>query len=385
MISNVLVNARAVGQIAVALLPRVPATGPVKSSDVTADWLTSVFGATTRGAVALSASELDGTTGTTDRRRLVVEWNTAGKEAGLPSNLFIKSSPLNAKNRIMVAALDLAVNEVRFYQRASNELDGVVPRSWYSHASAGARFCIVLDDIVADGARPYALADRCEIDHARGLIDAFAQLHSRFWESPRLSTDLAFARTWKSRPGNLVLKSFYKRGRRGAVRLGPPEVTPAVRAVASALDTHIDSYYREFETGPLTLLHGDPHLGNTFSLPDGRSGLLDWQVIWQGPGLRELSYFMISGLDPDVRRQHERDLIDRYLEGLRAGGVRDVPSSDKAFERYRLFSAEAWDATAVTINWPGLQAPENAEAAWRRACIAVEDLETAALLNSLYG
>jgi hypothetical protein len=118
-------------------------------------------------------------------------------------------------------------------------------------------------------------------------------------------------------------------------------------------------------------------------MPDGRSGLLDWQVVWQGPGLREVAYWMTAGLDPDIRRKHERELLERYLEGLRAGGVAEVPSLDAAYQRYRLFAAEAWDATAMTIAWPGLQAEENAEAAWRRACVAVEDLQTADLLRQL--
>jgi Ser/Thr protein kinase RdoA (MazF antagonist) len=227
------------------------------------------------------------------------------------------------------------------------------------------------------------LADRCEIDHARGLIDAFARLHAQFWESPRLRRDLSWARTWSTRPGNLVLKTFYSRGRKGALKLDRPEATPAVHAVSAALDKHVDAYYREFEAGPLTLLHGDSHLGNTYSMPDGRSGLLDWQVVWQGPGLREVTYWMTSGLDTDVRRKHERELLERYLEGLRAGGVADVPTLDAAHQRYRLFAAEAWDATAMTIAWPGLQAQENSEAAWRRTCAAVEDLDTAAVLNQL--
>jgi aminoglycoside phosphotransferase (APT) family kinase protein len=214
-------------------------------------------------------------------------------------------------------------------------------------------------------------------------MDAFARLHSQFWESPRFRQDLNWVRKWSTRPGSLVLKRFYSRGRRGALGLGRPEVTPAVRAVSAALDQHTDAYYREFESGPLTLLHGDSHLGNTFSMPGGRSGLLDWQVVWQGPGLREVSYWMTTGLDSDVRRTHERELLERYLEGLRTGGIADVPSYAKAFERYRLFSAEAWDATAMTIAWPGLQAPENAVAGWRRACTAVEDLDTAELLNQM--
>jgi hypothetical protein len=381
-LENSAVNARAFGQIAAALAPWIPTSGPSQSADVTVRWLTEHLGKPV-GAAALSADALDGTTGTTDRRRLMVEWDETGKTAGLPANLFIKSSPLTTKNRVMVAALDMAVNEVKFYQRASSELEGMVPKAWFSYAGAGARFLIVLDDLVAQGAKPYALADRCEVEHARGLIDAFATLHARFWESPRFRGDLSWARTWSTRPGNLVLKTFYSRGRRGALRLNRSETTPAVRAVSAALDDNIDAYYREFEVGPLTLLHGDSHLGNTYSMPDGRSGLLDWQVVWQGPGLREVTYWMTAGLDPDVRRKYERELLGRYLEGLRAGGVADVPALDAAYQRYRLFAAEAWDATAMTIAWPGLQAQENSEAAWRRTCAAVEDLETADVLNRL--
>jgi hypothetical protein len=376
-------NVRALSQLVAAVLPRVPTRGPWKSADITAPWVTEHLAKRVPGAAAHSVTSLDGTTGTTDRRRVVVEWNDIGKEAGLPANLFIKSTPLAAKNRLMVGALDMAVNEVRFYQEAAAALKGVVPKAWFAYAGVGARFLIVLEDIVADGCRPYALADRCEVEHARAVVDAFADLHSQFWNSPRLSADLSWARTWSTRPGYAVLKQFYSRGRAGALKLDRPEVTPAVRAVSAALDNHAPSYYRQFEAGPLTLLHGDSHLGNTFSTPDGRAGLLDWQVVWQGPGLREVSYWMTTGLDPDVRRAHQQELLERYLEGLRAGGVPDVPRYEEAFRDYRLFSAEAWDATAMTIAWPGLQPEDSAEAAWRRACVAIEDLDTAALLISL--
>jgi hypothetical protein len=375
-------NLNAAGQAVAAALPRVPTRGPWRSSDVTTAWLTDNLARQVPGAAALSATPLDGTTGTTDRRRLSVEWNNTGKEAGLPGNLFLKSTSLTAKNRLMVGPLGMSTNEVRFYDQAADELNGLVPKAWYAHAGLGARFLIVLEDIVADGARTYALADRCDLAHAQGLIDVFARLHALFWNSPRFSGDLRWVRTWSSRPGYVVLKRFYARA--GALKLDRPEITPVVRAVSAALDTHADAYYREFEAGPLTLLHGDSHLGNTFASPDGRSGLLDWQVVWQGPGLREVAYFMVTGLETELRREHERELLERYLEGLRSGGIADVPSYDEAFRRYRLFAAEAWDATAMTVAWPpGLQAPGNAEAGWRRACVAVADLDCAAALSTL--
>lgn len=377
-------NFTAAGELVAAVLPTLPGSGPSSAADVTAGWLTSHLASATPGAAVQRISSLDGTTGTTDRRRLSVEWNDSGRAAGLPDRLFVKSTPLSAKNRTMVAALGMAVNEARFYNEAADELGGVAPHAWYAHAGVGARFLIVLEDIIAAGGRPYSLADVCDIGHAHGLIDAFATLHARFWEDPRLAGDLSWVRTWSTRPGYGVLKTFYARGRRGALRRERPEVTPAVRAVAEALDTHADAYYREFESGPLTLLHGDSHLGNTFASADGRSGLLDWQVVWRGPGLREVSYWMTTGLEPEMRRDTERDLIARYLEGLHARGVKDVPAFSAAFDRYRLFAAEAWDATAMTINWPGLQEQQNADAAFRRACAAVEDLDTAVLMNRLY-
>jgi hypothetical protein len=377
-------NLAAAGELVAAVMPALPGSGPSSAADVTTEWLTRNLASTTPGAAALCIAPLDGTTGTTDRRRLAVEWNDSGRAAALPDHLFLKSTPLSAKNRTMVAALGMAANEARFYNDAADELGGVAPRSWYAHAGVGARFLIVLEDIIAAGGRPYALADVCDIGHAQGLIDAFATLHARFWESPRLVGDLSWVRTWSTRPGYGLLKTFYSRGRRGALRRDRPEVTHAVRAVAAALDAHSDAYYREFESGPLTLLHGDSHLGNTFAWADGRSGLLDWQVVWRGPGLREISYWMTTGLEPETRRAAERELIARYLDGLRSGGVKNSPAFDAAFDRYRLFAAEAWDATAMTINWPGLQAPENADAAFRRACTAVEDLDAAALMNRLY-
>ena len=162
-----------------------------------------------------------------------------------------------------------------------------------------------------------------------------------------------------------------------------PEATPEVHRLAAALASNEDAFYRQFELGPLTFLHGDSHLGNTYAYPDGRAGLLDWQVVWQGPGLREVSYFMTGGLEPELRRTHDRELIERYLEGLRSHGVSELPSSDEAFDRYRIFSAEAWDAAAMTVSWAGLQAPENVEANWRRACLAVEDNEAASIIEQL--
>jgi len=88
-------------------------------------------------------------------RRLRVEWNEAGREAGLPGTISVKSTPLSAKNRTMVASLDMAVNEVRFYQAASSSLQGHLPGFWYGFADYA-----VITDIGLDHWGRYATASR---------------------------------------------------------------------------------------------------------------------------------------------------------------------------------------------------------------------------------
>lgn len=66
---------------------------------ITSDRLSAILAAGVSGAVAQSVTPIGGTTGTTDRVRLAVVWNDAGKSAGLPENVFIENTPLAAKNR----------------------------------------------------------------------------------------------------------------------------------------------------------------------------------------------------------------------------------------------------------------------------------------------
>lgn len=127
--------------------------------------------------------------------------------------------------------------------------------------------------------------------------------------------------------GCAILKYFYKWGRSGALKLDRRETTRAVRAVAAAR-MPVSGPTAEFEQVPLTLLQGDSHLGIISSQPDGTADLLDWLVVWRGPGLRQVTYWMVTGLvlEPEMRREHERDLLERYLQDLRTGVVSKVPS-----------------------------------------------------------
>jgi hypothetical protein len=77
-----------------------------------------------------------------------------------------------------------------------------------------------------------------------------------------------------------------------------------LRPIGRPLERLWDDLWRLLEileTEPVTLLHGDPHIGNTYVLPDGRGGLLDWQLMVRGRWAHDLTYLMVTGLTPEDR------------------------------------------------------------------------------------
>ena len=115
-----------------------------------------------------------------------------------------------------------------------------------------------------------------------------------------------------------------------------------------------------------------------------RHRLLDWQVVFSTRGIREISYFVTAALDRELRRAHERELVERYLDRLVASGVADPPSHEQAWDDYRFFVHDAWDSVALTILWSGLHPPEQLEVAYQRCCVAVEDLAVDEILAARF-
>lgn len=48
---------------------------------------------------------------------------------------------------------------------------------------------------------------------------------------------------------------------------------------------------------------------------------VDWQLCCRSGGLFDVAYFLVYSLDVATRRQHEQELLRRYYEVLREGGV----------------------------------------------------------------
>ncbi len=213
----------------------------------------------------------------------------------------------------------------------------------------GLDYVIVMEDVTVRGADPRDATRPLTVDQVASGLGGLARLHSRYWGfSAATHPELAWVQTWEATEGFAEgLAARIPEGlARGAACL-PEEVTQlGVPAILSVWARAVGSLALE----PLTLLHGDPHIGNTYVLPQDEMGFLDWQVVRRGNWSHDVGYFLVSALTVDDRRSSETELVEAYREALAlSGGQR--PSKEEAWLRYRAspgYGLAVWLATLGT-------------------------------------
>jgi aminoglycoside phosphotransferase (APT) family kinase protein len=125
---------------------------------------------------------------------------------------------------------------------------------------------------------------------------------------------------------------------------------------------------------PFVVAHGDYRLDNIMFGVDASAppiSIIDWQATRLAPPLLDAAIFLGSCVSPDDRREHEKDLLIRYHEGLVAGGVTGF-SLDDCFESYRRSSLYPFLLTvAMSMT---LEQTERGDAMWARMVRDTGDL-----------
>lgn len=355
---------------------------PADLADLTVDVLGAALADRVPGVVVdriniVSAKHAgEGVASTADR--VVIDLTYApGTSGGLPTRLILKTMLASPH-----APQAMYENEVRFYREIRDELDIETPRVFASHFDlATGRFGLLLEDLTARGARFPSALDAVSLTEVQSILANLASLHARFWDSPRFSADLSWVPTPMSGGMFDVFDTIGLELIEDQVARHPFKadlIAPLGRTVAQMWEP-LWQVQRQHTVGPTTLLHGDPHLGNTYLLPGERAGLLDWQLMVRGRWAHDVTYILITALDPEVRRSHQRDLLAEYLDRLASAGVETAPTLDEAFAQYR--AAALW---GLVIGWlicpPENYGPDVTIANIARMVAAVEDLETFAAI-----
>ncbi|MCP4083520.1 MAG: phosphotransferase [Actinomycetia bacterium] len=211
--------------------------------------------------------------------------------------------------------------EAGFFREVAPEVRLRIPTCYYN-AVDGDDFVLLLEDLAP--MRPANQLDSCTLDEARLAIDSAAQLHSRWWEHPRLDE---FA-SWLPAPGSEYFE-IIKGGYIAAVEqfhtvfghLITPDVAQLVNRAAEDFDAALEAGAGR---RPHTFTHGDFRLDNMMfgdGPDDPPIAVLDWQLPFRGNPLCDIVYFLGGNFPPEWRREHQDQLIERYHEGLVEGGV----------------------------------------------------------------
>ena len=379
-----LLVARAVGTLVTELgrfaADRIAPGGtvPDRPSGITAPWL--------EGVMDLAPGTLHGVTvvsqdsGTAARARLALD---AAPGAEVPTHVFLKLAPRDAQQRVMMNVVGLGAREVLFYRAAAPDVPVRVPRCCGIAVDARrGRNVIVLEDLV--GATFRDVREHLDAAQVEAVVDALARLHAAFWGSPRLHGDLAALTPLRASPVMSVLGSTVIRRWVAAPKATAAELVPAdVVRKSRVLTDNIEAVDRYWNAQPATLTHGDPHLGNLF-FEGAAPGFLDWQVCHRGAGIRDVAYAVTAALEPELARKAERSLLERYVDGLAAAGVKtDIEAQWLA---YRAVATEFYVAAVSTASsGERMQSADIMRVGVERAVAAVEALDSFAALSELTG
>ncbi|HEY2220726.1 phosphotransferase [Actinomycetospora sp.] len=350
---------------------------PMSYEEITPTWLTSALGGDHAGAevVAHRLGPVD--EGTSSRRRIHLDWNDAGRAAGLPASVFCKST-MTLESRYLLGMNGGIAAETLFFRDVRDRLDIEAPRARFAEFDPRSfNSFIVLDDMADDvtfGDYDMNLTE----EQARDQLSVLAEVHAAYHESPALETELAAWNGWEKYFTITVEKAGFgpacARGFQQAEEVIPARLFARADEVWPATLRSV----LEHSTLPRTLIHSDPHLKNWYITAGGRMGLNDWQCSCKGHWGRDLAYAMSTALSVEDRRRWERDLIAHYVECLRAGGVTGV-SVDDAWLAYRhnLFSALAWwtGTLGQPPEAPDMQPPEASLEFIRRMTHAIDDTD----------
>lgn len=354
------------------------------SPDVlTVGWLTDALCSGHDGARVESFEHGSQYNGTTSGRRLQINYNDAGRDAGLPERLFAKFSP-TVQARCLVGINGSSAGEVAFYNDIATTLPIEVPLSYYAgFDEQSCRTFVLLEDLVQTRNAHFGTSLDLVIDHqqAESMVSLLAALHGAFWGEGNgpaypYRSALVYQEDFND---TLGFEALTVAGHDIALDVLPP----ALRG--RRLDWH-PALMRSMELNVAatpTLLHQDTHLANWYALPNGSMGIADWQCVARGQWALDVAYALAIGLSTENRRDWERDLIGVYLQRL-AEKVPETPSFEEAWLAYRqqMFHGICFWLAPFGIGEGGPVAADVSLSNIQRAAQTLDDLDSFAALDA---
>ncbi|MHA3794461.1 phosphotransferase [Sphingomonas sp. YL-JM2C] len=354
---------------------------PSRHDLITPEWLSAILCKDHPGTRVTGYTLDEINDGTSNRRRIFIEYNAAGQDAGLPATVFAKGSQ-DLINRIVYGILGTAEVETTFYTLLRDQIDIEAPRAHHAAFDRESGKSIILLRDMKDSVSFCDYDTEMTFDRAAGQLRLLARLHSTFHRGDRMMAIAGKMRTWPQHWSNILrlgMEEFSNKGFIAAESVIPHRLFSQYDKIWPATMKAVEQHFQL----PQTVIHGDVHLKNWYVTNEGQMGLSDWQGPTFGHWSRDIAYAMCAALKVEDRRAWEAELLGIYVEAMREGGV-EMPPMDKVLTLFRrqLFTALAY--WTVTLRHPPTMPdmqPEDATVEFiKRIAHAIDDHEA---LNSV--
>ena len=303
-------------------------------------------------------------------------------EGKLPASVFVKLPMASYATRWFMNIIQSWRLESDFFRDVARDLPLRTPIT-YATAWRGSRFCLVQENLNIDPAVTlFTNPDMMEgpsLATVHLCLDALARLHCHHHGLSREQQEAVLPYRYHpflSPQMGMISRTLNRMALEPVMRKHPGIIPPDVAQVYQRTVSEWPKLLKYWFGGPLSLLHGDSHLGNFF-VNGNEMGMLDWQAAHWGKGIRDVQYFLSNSLPSDVLASCERDLITYYV-GQRGHYGAPLDASD-AWEEYRGFSFHPLMTLIVSIGFGGLNEEQNAvfTEVLRRAVASVQRLDYA--------
>ena len=253
--------------------------------------------------------------------------------SGCPKSVIVKLPALDPNAVFTSAVLRMYIREVKFFKTLAKEVPFRVSQSYYGEVNEEtSQFAMVVEDL--GSLRIIDQVVGMSIDDARRAVDAVAAMHAKWWgKADALAADgttislgdpiypavvpMVFAEGWEKCTNELKMPD-------SIMQVGP-RFGPAVAGLLASL-----------AQGPNTLAHGDFRGDNMMFDKDNSLVVLDFQLIGTGIGAYDLAYFITQSITADDASKYERELFDRWIDGVLSGGApKDLVDKKALWENYR--------------------------------------------------
>lgn len=278
-------------------------------------------------------------------------------EATLPESLFVKVPMESFATRWFFSVINSWQLESHFFTHVAQHIPLRTPVT-YATKWEGTRFYLIQENLRDDpSVELFVNPDMQQgpsLERVYACLDAFARLHSHHYgisASERESILPLSLHPFLSKQMGTVAKNLNSLALKPCMKKRPGDIPEEVAVTYRKTMQHWDSLLQYWFSEPLSLLHGDSHIGNFFVSGD-EMGMLDWQAAHWGKGIRDVQYFLIDSLPADVLAEHEQALFAYYVERCAVHGQPIDP--DITWQAYRSFTFHTLMTIVVSVGFGAL-------------------------------